>query len=56
MKDFQSYTPEKYGTDAFREAIHELAEQLGPNTAMLVKASHSMHFGWIVEELRRNYD
>lgn len=38
------------------EAIHELAAQLEPNTAMLVKASHSMHFGWIVEELRRNYD
>ena len=34
----------------------ELREQLGPNTAMLVKASHSMHFGALVEELRKSYD
>ena len=38
------------------EAIHELAQQLGPNTAMLVKASHAMHFGWIVEQLKQAYD
>lgn len=38
------------------EAIHELAQQLGPNTAMLVKASHAMHFGWIVEKLQSVYD
>lgn len=38
------------------EAIHELAQQLGPNTAMLVKASHAMHFGWIVEQLQSAYD
>ncbi|SFQ13778.1 UDP-N-acetylmuramoyl-tripeptide--D-alanyl-D-alanine ligase [Oscillibacter sp. PC13] len=38
------------------EAIHELAQQLGPNTAMLVKASHAMHFGWIVEQLQHAYD
>ena len=38
------------------EAIHELTGQLGPNTAMLVKASHAMHFGWIVEQLKNAYD
>lgn len=38
------------------EAIRELTIQLGPDTAMLIKASHAMHFGWIVEELRRAYD
>ena len=31
------------------EAVHELTDQLGTDTAMLVKASHAMHFGWIVE-------
>ena len=34
----------------------ELAGQLAPNTAMLVKASHAMHFEWIVEELCKAYD
>ena len=38
------------------EALSELREQLGPNTAMLVKASHSMHFGALVEELRKSDD
>ena len=38
------------------EAIRELTGQLGPNTAMLVKASHAMHFEWIVEELCKAYD
>ena len=38
------------------EALSELREQLGPNTAMLVKASHSMHFGALVEALRKSYD
>lgn len=38
------------------EAISELKDQLRPNTAMLVKASHSMHFGALVEELRKAYD
>lgn len=38
------------------EAIGTLREQLGPNTAMLVKASHAMHFGELVEELQRSYD
>ncbi|MDO4314738.1 MAG: UDP-N-acetylmuramoyl-tripeptide--D-alanyl-D-alanine ligase [Oscillospiraceae bacterium] len=38
------------------EAIGELREQLGPNTAMLVKASHAMHFGELVDQLRETYD
>lgn len=38
------------------EAIGELREQLGPNTAMLVKASHAMHFGRLVDQLREAYD
>ena len=38
------------------EAAAELAQQLGPHTAMLVKASHAMHFGELVAELQRRYD
>ena len=38
------------------EAIPTLREQLGAGTAMLVKASHSMHFGALVDELRKSYD
>ena len=38
------------------EAIPELREQLGPRTAMLIKASHSMHFGKLVEALQHEYD
>ena len=38
------------------EAIPALKEQLGPNTAMLVKASHAMHFGALVDQLRETYD
>lgn len=38
------------------EAISELKCHFGPNTAMLVKASHSMHFGALVEELSKAYD
>ena len=38
------------------EAIRTLKEELGPNTAMLVKASHAMHFGALVEALQREYD
>ena len=38
------------------EALPELREQLGPRTAMLVKASHSMQFGKLVEALRHEYD
>ena len=41
---------------AVLEAIRELTGQLAPNTAMLVKASHAMHFEWIVEELCKAYD
>ena len=38
------------------EAAAELAQQLGPHTTMLVKASHAMHFGELVAELQRRYD
>jgi len=38
------------------EAVQELREQLGPDTAMLVKASHAMNFGRLVEQLRGAYD
>lgn len=38
------------------EAVSELREQLRSNTAMLIKASHSMHFGWLVEQLQKDYD
>ena len=38
------------------EALRELRAQFGPGTAMLVKASHSMHFGAIVEELQKTDD
>ena len=38
------------------EAIGSLKEQLGPGTAMLVKASHAMHFGQLVDQLRKTYD
>ncbi|WP_455581070.1 UDP-N-acetylmuramoyl-tripeptide--D-alanyl-D-alanine ligase [Dysosmobacter sp.] len=38
------------------EALAELREQLGPHTAMLVKASHAMHFGALVEQLQHMYD
>ena len=38
------------------EAIRTLTELLGPDTAMLVKASHNMHFGWLVEQLKQAYD
>ena len=38
------------------EAIGTLREQLAPGTIMLVKASHSMHFSALVEQLQENYD
>ena len=38
------------------EAIGTLRQQLEPGTAMLVKASHAMHFGVLVEELQKAYD
>ncbi len=47
---------EAYHFSTKEEAIRELTGQLGPNTAMLVKASHAMHFEWIVEELCKAYD
>ncbi|MEY8386877.1 UDP-N-acetylmuramoyl-tripeptide--D-alanyl-D-alanine ligase [Oscillospiraceae bacterium 38-13] len=34
------------------EALPELRRQLGPGTVMLVKASHAMKFGWLVERLQ----
>ena len=33
------------------EALPELRRQFNPGTVMLVKASHAMHFGWLVEQL-----
>lgn len=38
------------------EALPELLELLGPDTAMLVKASHAMRFEWLVEQLKEVYD
>ena len=38
------------------EAIDSLKAQFLPGTAVLVKASHAMHFGELVERLRENYD
>ena len=38
------------------EAVHELTRQLEENTAMLIKASHAMHFEKLVERLRKTYD
>ncbi len=38
------------------EALPEVRAQLGPDTAMLVKASHVMRFDWLVERLRETYD
>jgi len=35
------------------EALPELRRQFGPGTVMLVKASHAMQFGRLVEELRQ---
>ena len=34
------------------EALPELRRQLEPGTVMLVKASHAMKFGWLVERLQ----
>ena len=41
---------------AWGEAMPEVLAQLGPDTAMLVKASHAMHFEKIVEQLKEAYD
>ena len=54
---FRCYVEKRPGFDVEAMGVmRELREQLGPNTAMLVKASHSMHFGALVEELRKSYD
>ena len=37
--------------DTVQQALPALREQLTPGTAMLVKASHAMEFGKIVNEL-----
>lgn len=36
------------------EALPEVRAQLGPDTAMLVKASHAMRFDWLVEQLEES--
>ena len=38
------------------EALGTVLDQLKPGTAMLVKASHAMHFSTLVEQLRGLYD
>ena len=38
------------------DAVREVCAQLTPGTAMLVKASHAMHFEKLVEELQKAYD
>ena len=38
------------------EAIRTLTGLLAEDSAMLVKASHAMHFGWLVEQLKQAYD
>ena len=35
---------------------HTVREQLRPNTSMLIKASHSMRFERLTEDLRKYYD
>ncbi len=42
--------------DSRESALRTLTAQFTPHTAMLVKASHAMRFGEIVEELRKTYD
>ena len=42
--------------DTVEQAMPAVREALTPGTAMLVKASHAMHFGWIVEQLKQAYD
>ncbi len=55
-----AYGAEQNGGDAVHfdtkeAAIGELKKQLEPHSAMLVKASHAMNFGWIVSELTKAY-
>jgi UDP-N-acetylmuramoyl-tripeptide--D-alanyl-D-alanine ligase len=35
------------------EALATIRDSFGEKTALLIKASHSMHFGWLVEQLSR---
>ncbi len=42
--------------DTAEEALPALREQLEPGTTMLVKASHAMHFGQLVDQLRGIYE
>ena len=35
------------------EALASIRDSFGDNTVMLIKASHAMHFGWLVEQLSR---
>ena len=41
---------------AVQEALDALRGQLEPGTAMLLKASHAMEFGRLVEKLQADYD
>ena len=38
------------------EALPTIRAQLTPQTAMLIKASHAMRFGQLVEALEQSYD
>ena len=38
------------------EALPTIRAQLTPQTAMLIKASHAMRFGQLVEALKETYD
>jgi UDP-N-acetylmuramoyl-tripeptide--D-alanyl-D-alanine ligase len=38
------------------EAMETVKAELQPGTTMVVKASHSMHFGALVDMLQENYD
>jgi UDP-N-acetylmuramoyl-tripeptide--D-alanyl-D-alanine ligase len=38
------------------EALPTIRETFAEHTAMLIKASHAMHFGWLVEQLSGDHD
>ena len=42
--------------ETVEEALGTVLDQLRPGTAMLVKASHAMHFETLVDQLRGSYD
>ena len=42
--------------ETVNEAMGSVLDQLKPGTAMLVKASHAMHFSTLVDQLRGTYD